>query len=244
MRRYDLLTWLGSHELALLLILVAAAGGLWGFVELADMVFEGETYTTDARLLLLMRNPADRADPVGPPWIEEIARDFTALGGTGVLTLVTLATAGFLLLRRKYRVLLLIVAAVVGGILLSTLLKEAFARPRPDVVPHESVVYTASFPSGHSMMSAVTYLTLGALLARVQPRRRVKAYLLLLAVLLTFLVGVSRVYLGVHWPTDVLAGWTAGAVWALLCWATARWLQLRRRIESDLETGSDDGLGR
>lgn len=83
----------------------------------------------------------------------------------------------------------------------------------------------SSFPSGHSKLSAVTYLTLGGLLARMHPQPWVKTYLLLLATLLTFLVGVSRVYPGVHWPTDVLAGWAAGAAWALLCWLFAGWLQ-------------------
>ena len=81
------------------------------------------------------------------------------------------------------------------------------------------------------MMSAVVYLTLGALLARSQPRKRLKAYFLLVAAFLTLIVGVSRVYLGVHWPTDVLAGWTAGAVWAILCWLAARRLQRSRRLE-------------
>ena len=110
----------------------------------------------------------------------------------------------------------LVVVAVVGGMLLSTGLKLGFERPRPDLVPHGARVYTASFPSGHAMLSAVTYLTLGALLARVQERRRVKAFFIGLAVVLTLLVGVSRVYLGVHWPSDVLAGWCVGAAWAVL----------------------------
>jgi undecaprenyl-diphosphatase len=101
--------------------------------------------------------------------------------------------------------------------LLSNLLKDLFHRARPALVPHESYVFNSSFPSGHSMLSAVAYLTMGALLARAQTRRRLRAYLLLTAGLLTFLVGVSRVYLGVHWPTDVLAGWTAGVTWAI-CW--------------------------
>jgi undecaprenyl-diphosphatase len=126
---------------------------------------------------------------------------------------------------------LFVCGSIASGLLASTLLKYFFDRPRPDVVPHAVYVSTSSFPSGHSMLSAVTYLVLGALLARSQERKLVKAYFLLGAVFLTVLVGVSRVYLGVHWPTDVLAGWTAGAVWALLCWLLARRLQSRHTLE-------------
>jgi len=117
----------------------------------------------------------------------------------------------------------------------ATLLKDVFQRPRPEIVPHLVYAGSSSFPSGHSMMSALTYLTLAALLARSQERRRLKAFFLLLAVLVTFMVGVSRVYLGVHWPTDVLAGWMAGTTWALLCWTLARWLQSRKTLEREAE---------
>ena len=113
----------------------------------------------------------------------------------------------------------------------STLLKMGFDRARPDLVPHGSFVSTASFPSGHAMMSAVTYLTLGALLASVHSPTRVKAYLLALALVLTLLVGLSRIYLGVHWPTDVAAGWAVGAAWALLSSLAMRWLQKRGDVE-------------
>lgn len=219
----------------MLATMALAAGGIWAFVELADEVVEGDTASLDRTLLLALRSPGDLADPLGPPWVEELFRDFTALGGVGVLMLLTLAVAGFLLLDRRVRAAMLVLASVGGGFVLSTLLKQLFSRPRPDLVPHESFVYTASFPSGHSMMAAVTYLTLGALLARVQPRRQVKAYLLVLAALVTLLVGISRVYLGVHWPTDVLAGWAAGAIWALLSWLVARWLQRRGQVEPDVD---------
>ena len=130
---------------------------------------------------------------------------------------------------------LFVCGSVLGGVAVSTVLKDVLQRPRPDLVPYSVYVSGASFPSGHSMMSAVTYLTLGALLARSHERKRLKVYFLLVAIFLTFAVGVTRVYLGVHWPTDVLAGWTAGAVWALLCWLAARWLQSRRTLEPDTE---------
>lgn len=225
---------LGRHELGTLLLVLAVAAATWGFVELADEVAEGETATFDQTLLLALRNPTDPSDPLGPAWLEELARDLTALGGTGMLALVTLAVVGFLLLQRKTHAALLLAAAVGGGMILGTLLKLGFERPRPDLVSHAVQVHTYSFPSGHAMLSAVTYLTLGALLARVQPRLRIKAYLLLIAVLLTVLVGASRVYLGVHWPTDVLAGWTVGAAWAVLCWLIARGLQRRGKVERDI----------
>ena len=224
---------LARREFALLLALALAAAAIWGFAELADEVMEGETHAFDEQILLALRSPTDRSDPLGPSWLEEAMRDFTALGSVGVLSFITLAAAGFLALQRKTHAALFVLVAVGGGQLLSTLLKIGFDRPRPDLVPHGSVVYTASFPSGHSMMAAVTYLTLGALLARVQPRRRLKLYLVALAIILTVAVGVSRVYLGVHWPSDVLAGWAIGAAWALLCWAAALWLQRRGEVESE-----------
>lgn len=213
-----------------LLALLAIFGCVWAFVQLADEVVEGETHGFDTRLLLALRAPGDPSDPLGPGWVEEFARDVTALGGVGVLVFVTLAVAVFLRLSGRRADMWFVLIAVLGGQALSTLFKQGFDRPRPDVVPHEVTVYTASFPSGHAMMAAVTYLTLGALLARVQPRRVLKLYLLGVAIILTLSVGVSRVYLGVHWPTDVLAGWTAGAAWALLCWTAARRLQDRGRL--------------
>jgi undecaprenyl-diphosphatase len=226
-----LMVWIGRHERGLLVTMSLLAAGVWIFAELADNVIEGKTGSFDRAVLLALRNPADLTDPVGPKWVEEIGRDMTALGGVGAVTLLTLAVLGFLLLQGKRRTSLFLVLAVGGGLLLSLALKSVFDRPRPDLVPHGSYVSTTSFPSGHSMVSAVTYLTLGALLARVQRQRRLKAYLLLVAFLATGLVGASRVYLGVHWPTDVLSGWTAGSLWALLCWEVARRLQLTGRME-------------
>lgn len=232
---FDFLTWLGRHELPVLLCVLIISGGVWGFVELADTVMEGETQNLDEKLLLAFRAAADLSDPIGPGWVEEMGRDFTALGGVAVLVIISTFTLGYLLISRYYHAALFMLVSVSGGWLISTLLKMGFDRPRPDLVSHGSIVYTASFPSGHSMMAAVTYLTLAALLIRMQPKRRLKAYLLLVAILITVLVGISRVYLGVHWPTDVLAGWTAGAAWASLCWVVARWLQQRGAVEQSVD---------
>jgi undecaprenyl-diphosphatase len=161
-------------------------------------------------------------------------RDFTALGGTGVLTVITLAVAGFLVATDKRHTAFAVITAVATGTALSQMLKWGFARPRPDLVPHAAEVYTASFPSGHSMLSAVVYLTLAALVAQTQPSRRVRAYLIGLAIAITMLVGASRIYLGVHWPTDVLGGWVVGATWALLSWLIL--LRARREADADGES--------
>lgn len=223
--------WLSENAGASLMILMLIVGAIWGFVELADEVMEGETDAIDRMLLLALRNPDDLADPLGPHWLEELGRDLTALGGIGILTLFTFSILGFLLLRRQFHACVYLAVSVGGGVLASSLLKMFFSRPRPDLVAHGAYVYTTSFPSGHSMMSTAVFFTLAALLASLESSLRIRSYFLAIAALLSLLVGVSRVYLGVHWPTDVLAGWTAGIAWALLCWLVAQQLQQRRYIE-------------
>lgn len=225
------LRWIGRHELGSVLSVIALALGTWVFAEVADEVREGGAEGVDRMLLLALRSPEDLADPIGPHWLEEMGRDITALGGFTVLTLLTTLLVGYLLLVHKARAALLVLTSVLGAVAVSYLLKGTFGRARPTLVPHLVVVNSASFPSGHAMLSAAVYLTLGALLARLQSRLMVKAYVLLCAMLLSLLVGVSRVYVGVHWPTDVLAGWAAGAAWAALCWLVARRLQRRGAVE-------------
>ena len=222
---------------------VLAAAALLAFAGLATEMLEGDTLAFDRAVLFALRDPGDPATPIGPRWLQEIARDLTGLGGTAILTGVTLAVAGYLALVRKRAAAMLVLVAVGGGTALSTLLKLAFHRPRPDLVPHAVEVYTASFPSGHAMLSAVTYLTLGALLARVQAGWRVRAFVMGLSIMTTLLIGVSRVYLGVHWPTDVLAGWCIGSAWAMLCWLVALGLQRKGRVETagrDAARGSEE----
>lgn len=219
-------------ELWSLLAVFAMVGGLWAFAELADEI-RGEPGSFDRTILLALRSPGAPHDPIGPRWVDEMARDFTSFGGEAVLTFVLLAAAGFLFLKGNYRTILLLFAATIGGGTLSNFLKLHYDRPRPDLVSALAYTTTQSFPSGHALLAAATYLTLGALLAQVQPNHALRAYLMFLAILLTFMVGVSRIYLGVHWPTDVLAGWTIGAVWALICSLVAYWLQRIGRMDRE-----------
>lgn len=235
-----LLDWCGGHRLGVLAAMLLCVGGLWCFVAVADEVFEGDTQSFDNWAIKAMRNPDDLNDPIGPPWLEEIGRDLTALGGIVVLTIVTLAITGFLWLSGKRREVWLLLAATLGGVMIASIFKVTFDRPRPDLVPHLSHVASSSFPSGHSMMSAIVYLTLGTVVAEVVTTNRLKFYCLAVAIAIVLLVGVSRVYLGVHYPTDVLAGWSAGLVWAMLCWLVARLLRgnspkLANAVNSPLE---------
>ncbi|MBY6204243.1 phosphatase PAP2 family protein [Halomonas denitrificans] len=249
----DLRAWLSDHisreQARLLIALLVFSLLVLGFIGLADQVTEGETRKMDERLFLMLHE--DDGTPIGPEWVEEIGRDATALGGNTILTLVALAVFGYLGLNQRWKDASIVAISVIGGVIVSLLLKELFDRPRPDLVPHLSHTLTSSFPSGHSMLAAVTYLTLGALVAEMAERKRQVVYPLVVALLLTVMVGVSRVHVGVHWPTDVLGGWMMGAAWALLCWTVIRWLQRHRAltgkgdesndpIEQDRLTASDE----
>jgi undecaprenyl-diphosphatase len=206
------------------------------FVIIAVAAAGGRLEAFDRSLLLALREPVTLA-PLGPGWVELALRDVTALGGYTVLAVLTAGVFGFLWLVGKRAAAVLVVASTAGGMLASNVLKAAFDRDRPDLVSHIVAVSSASFPSGHAMLAATVYLTLGALCAQVQPERRVRRYLIASAATLAVLIGFSRVYLGVHWPSDVLAGWCAGAAWALLCSAVAESLQRRGLVEDDRPAG-------
>jgi len=223
-------------EFPVLLAGLVIAAGLWGFEELMEVARATTPHAFDTEILLAFRKVGQPDVPAGPLWLEGAMRDITSLGSSSVLVLIVTAVIVYLLLIRRPRTALLIFVAVAGGQLLSSLLKLEIDRPRPDLVSHLVNETSLSFPSGHAMLSAVTYLTLGSLAARFLPGRTTKIYVLSLAVLITLLVGVSRVYLGVHWPSDVLAGWCAGFAWAMLCWLAARLLQRRHAVaDSDSE---------
>lgn len=218
------------REGAVIIAMLLATMCTWGFVELADEVVEGETQAFDEWAVRAMRR-AD--DAIGSPVLPEVARDVTALGSVSVLALMIIAAAGYLLIRRQYRAMWFTLAATISGAIISSVLKEFFSRERPSVVPHLTDVDTASFPSGHSMLSAVVYLTLGSLLMRATRERRAKIYIFGVALIMAMLIGVTRIYLGVHYPTDVLAGWTAGMTWAAVCWLVEGYLQRHGTVEGE-----------
>ncbi len=208
-------------------VIVAA---LWLLIKIASEVREGEVLGIDRALMLAMRLPGQPAIPAGPAWLPSTMRDLTALGGGPVLTLVILAVATFLALKRQWHTAAIVVIATTSGGLAIAGLKEFFARARPDLIDHLGVtVSSASFPSGHAGNSAIVYLTLATLLFPVIAEARQRVFVTLVALLLTGLIGISRVYLGVHWPSDVLAGWLFGALWALAWWAIDMRLLARRR---------------
>jgi undecaprenyl-diphosphatase len=222
-----------SRELRLLIGAFLLIAGVWAFAELGDEVLEGDTRAFDERVIHALRRDGAPAVPVGPAWLLAAARDVTSLGGYTIIALVTLAVSGYLLLWRKPGMALLVLAASLGGVGWNLLLKAVFGRARPALVPHLIEVSSASFPSAHAMVAAAVYLSLGFLVARVLDRRRLKGYVLGVAMAAAFAVGASRVYLGVHYPTDVLAGWLAGLIWAFLCGLVALWLQRRGRVEGE-----------
>lgn len=223
----DLRSWLelARREIVAVAAFLGIALALLAFIEITGEVTEGEGEVRwfDEGLLLALRT-SDPADPIGPHWVEMSVMDITALGGFAVLALLTLFAIGFLGVQRKWLDAAMLLIATIGGTLISEGLKVGFARPRPDLVAHVVETTSMSFPSGHAMLSAVTYLTLGALLARTQKDIHLRGYIIGAAIVLTLLIGLSRVYLGVHWPTDVLAGWCLGAAWALICWIAATWI--------------------
>ena len=202
---------------------------MFGFI--AQQATGAKPPALDARVLRALRRSADPLAPAGPAWLQEAARDITSLGSVVVLLIITFSIVGYLFLTHRPGVASLMLMAVVGGLVLNSLLKFAFARPRPDLFTHLTRVFTTSFPSEHATLSAITYLTIGALLARAYPTFPVDFYFLSLAAFLTLVVGISRIYLAVHYPTDILAGWCVGAAWAMGCSVLMEWLQQGGRVE-------------
>ena len=207
--------WLSRRDALVLAGMFTVVLGTALFFAFANEVLEGDTQKFDERMVSALRDPADLSRGRGPDWFSGMVRDITALGSIAVVGLLALVVLGFAALRRNLRLTLLMLGAAGGGFLLNNVLKELIDRPRP-ALPHVAALRSRSFPSGHAMVSASVYLSLAAVLATREKRRLAKAYILGVGLLLTLLVGLSRVYLGYHYPTDVLAGWLAGLIWAVL----------------------------
>jgi undecaprenyl-diphosphatase len=231
----DLLRSAGWREFVLLVAAAVICGSVMIFFAVTDVVQEGELHEMEIRWMRDLRSPEDLSRPIGPQWLKGASRDVTALGSGAVLLLMTLLVLGYLLIERWFASAVFLLVAVVGGTLLTMSLKDFFNRERPSAVPHLVDAFLASYPSGHSLMAAVVYLTLAVLVARTIKRRRAKIYCVGAALLLSFLVGVSRIYLGVHYPSDVVAGWAGGTAWAVLCWLAASWLEKRGKVERQRE---------
>lgn len=212
-------------EAGLLFSVFVVASLLLSFGLLADEVMEGGTAAFDRDVLLMFRVTGNPATPIGPAWLLEGARDLTSLGSFVILGVILTLAVFFLVLSGNHTAVWLLLVAVVGGAAVNSLLKIGFARPRPEFIAPALRVFTPSFPSGHASLSAATYLTLAALLARTAVSPGLRIFFIIAGILLTLAVGISRIYLGVHYPTDVFAGWCIGSAWALICWTIMRWMQ-------------------
>lgn len=218
--------FVNSHEPAILIAALVVATALWIFIGLADEVLEKETAAIDGWIYNLFRSPDDPLQTRGPLWLQETARDFTALGSIPVLALFVAAVTGYLFLSRAWRTMWLVIGSTTTGLLLVTVLKRFFDRPRP-AAAGDFYTSATSFPSGHSMMSAVVFLSLATLVTRVEANWRVRIYTVVVGALAAITVGGTRVYLGMHYPTDVAAGLSLGVAWALAWWIVPRYLETR-----------------
>ncbi|CAN5143128.1 phosphatase PAP2 family protein [soil metagenome] len=219
---------LARTEIAALAALMVIAFGALTFADLAEDSREPGSQAFDLAVLHALHPYADAARPLGPPWAAIVAADITSLGSTALLVLFALVAVGLLLMLRKRLSALLLVVGLAGGLALSEGLKAVFERERPPLEYQSVHTLNASFPSGHALLSAVFYLTLGVMLTRAFPRRRLKAYVMGVAILMTLLVGTTRIYLGAHWATDVFAGWSVGAAWAMALWLVSYAVERRQ----------------
>ena len=214
--------------MAAAVLLIALVGAL---------IDRGSQFAFDRTILLAARGGTMHGTPVGPAWLAQAMVDVTALGGPTVLAIAVALTCGFLAIRRLWLTMWLVLGGTVTGSIAVALAKALVARPRPDLTDHLVTISSASFPSGHAANSAIIYLTIATILMQIVEGRAARSYVLIAAALLVVAIGCSRVYLGVHWPSDVLAGWSFGTLWAIAWWMFGAWLRLRRAGRSVFDRG-------
>lgn len=215
------------HPPFVFIALAAVAGSVAILALLGRTIAGGHQFAFDRSIMLALRQP-DLLTPVGPTWLRQVMIDITALGGETVLTLAVALTVGFLVASRHLLTAALVLGGTVSGSIAVALAKNLVGRPRPALVDHLVEVGSASFPSGHAANSAIIYLTIALVVIQIVPARQARAFLFVATVLLVTAIGSSRVYLGVHWPSDVLAGWSFGSLWALAWWAIGSRLRAKR----------------
>lgn len=227
------------YELVFAAMATAFLGLMYIFVVLGNEITEGDTQKFDERILLALRRPDDLHTPIGPAWLKGMMLDITALGGPICLGIFSAALIGLLFIEGQRRVAWLAVLAICGGTSLSFALKELFGRARPTIVPHLREVTSTSFPSGHAMSAAIVYLTIGVMLAKAMRGRWAKAYCMFWGATLALLVGTSRAFLGVHYPSDVVGGWIAGLTWASGCWIVSQFIPTTELVPEPEQPGAD-----
>lgn len=220
------------NEIMFLFIVLVALLSLLLFIQVAGEVEGGELQHIDDKILLMFRDPNDPSKALGSQNFQDMVRDITSLGSATIVTLITVLIFLFLLMKREYRSAVYVLFATVSGAVLVTLLKVLFARERPDIVTHLVYEASKSFPSGHSTISAVMYLSMAVLVMRIEKSHKERLFIICTALFLTFIIGLSRIYLGVHYPSDVLAGWALGVFWALLIWVVSSFFERRKILKN------------
>jgi undecaprenyl-diphosphatase len=220
---------LRALEARTLIAIMLIAAGLLAFLRLGDAVRAGRTLDVDRRIILALRDPANPSQPRGSFWTKDILHDLTALGGVAVLTLAVVVAAIFLWVNGRRRHAGVLLGTVLAATVVGQLIKGAYNRPRPDLVAYGDYFSQSSFPSGHSEIATVVWMTLALIIASLERTRIGKATAFIVCGFISLTAGATRVYFAVHWPSDVLGGWIVGAGWALVAWiALGAWKQRPR----------------
>lgn len=209
---------LRALEARTLIVIMAIAAALLAFLRLGDGVRAGRTLDIDRRIILALRDPAHPGQPRGSFWTRDILHDLTALGGVGVLTLTVVVATIFLWVNGRRRHAAVLLGTVGAATVVGELIRSSYHRARPDLLAYGDYFSESSFPSGHSNIATVVWMTLALIVASLERSRVGKVTAFAAGGFISLTAGAARVYFGVHWPSDVLGGWILGSSWALAAW--------------------------